>query len=60
MNSVAIKRAGVTLAVLTLLLCVMGSKLMIPMNIRFFLGAFGIGAGIVLVIVSNIVGLHRD
>lgn len=60
MNSTLIRKIGIGLVIGTILLLVLGSYLSIPISIKFFLGAFGIGAGVILVVVGNIVGLHHD
>lgn len=60
MNSDRIKKIGIGLAILTIIIILFGNRLGIPINIRFFMGSFGIGSGIVLVIVANILSLHHD
>jgi len=60
MNSGFIKKSGIALIVGTIVLLFLSSKFGIPMNLRFFFGAFGIGSGAVLMVVANIVGLHHD
>ena len=60
MNNQGLKRMALVLIALTIAFVLFSGKLAVPMNIRFFAGSFGIGAGIVLIICANIIGLHRD
>ncbi len=44
----------------TMILLLFGGDYVPGMKFKFFIGAFGIGAGLVLMVVSNIIALNHD
>lgn len=54
MNSRTIRWAGFGMLAVSLMGFLFGGGLPIPLRAKFFLGAFGFGTGVVLIIVANI------
>lgn len=55
MNSIGIKRTGLVLIIVSLIGFFFGGNIPLPLMGKFFLGAFGFGTGVTLIIVANII-----
>lgn len=54
MNSIGIKRTGLGLLIVSLIGIYFAGGVPLPLMGKFFLGAFGVGTGVTLIIVGNI------